>query len=358
MQESCDLGNNSDITEERDESKAQIPWSARVVISSAQEDGSEPRVVCLSEEMLEAKPRDNMPKSFDDTGYNNQNSKPASTPGFLGQENSNSLLKGNQKEIQENCHSQPPDQHHHGPRRHDFPDLNLKPTDSFPADVYNGLPRKDAGRNNSDLYELVSHDQSRELSAVLESLKQAKLCLQQEINKLPLVDRGYTGKAIKTPALVSKTEDKFEIPGVRCSSLFRLPADFFDEETARFNFHDSSSGFSSNFYPGRDISRISGGQFGTNPYSGTMLSSSANNQSFATRYTETGSRFDTKRVPSGPFLDEGLFSSGKYLNPTTHPISYQNAKPPMSFGEGLSSPYSSSTAGVPPAYQFSFHGDH
>ncbi|KAK7277248.1 hypothetical protein RIF29_18399 [Crotalaria pallida] len=412
--ESCDLGNHSDVTEERDESKSRSPWSARVAASSSQDD--------------ESKPFDNMPKLLYDTGDNNQQGKTVGTSGVHGQENSPSLLKGNQEEGHKNCLAQPPHQHHDSPCRLDSPDL--KPTNSFPTDVYGALPLKVGVSNKNSLYELVSHEQTHEINGVLESLKQAKLSLQRKISKLPLVEGGYTGKAIQTSPLVSKSEERFGIP-VGFSGLFRLPTDLSDEATARFSFRDSTSGFSSNgtgisrisddhfgsrpyfgtmltsssddrslatgylgtgsrfdtnrapsyftdessarfsfpdstsgfspnVYPGRGIPRISSGLSGANPYSGTMSSSSADNQYLSTRNVETGTRFDTERAPSAPFFERGLVSSGQYLNPPTFPISsyYQNAAPPVSFDEGLSRPHSSSTFGVPPAYHFPFHGDH
>ncbi|KAE9617533.1 hypothetical protein Lalb_Chr03g0036371 [Lupinus albus] len=346
--ESCDMGNHSDVTEERDEGKAKTLSSARDTTSGGQENGQEPREVYLSEEMVKANPRDNMPKLSNDTSVNNHNGKTVGTPGFHCQENSPSLLKVNQEEIQQNYPSQPPYHHHDSPCRHGS--LESKPISPSPTDVYGALPLKDAAGNKNSLSELVSHEQSHKISDVLESLKQAKLSLQQKIGKLPLVESGYGGKAIRSPSLVSKNEES-GLP-VGFSGLFRLPTDFSDETTASINFRDSTSGFSSNNYPGRVISRISDGHFGTNRYP----SSSDDRPPLSTGYMESGSRFDTIRSPF-PFY----FSPIKYLDPTTFPTSpsYQNATPqPMSFGEGPSRPHSSSTIGVPPSYHFPYHVDH
>ncbi|OIV88995.1 hypothetical protein TanjilG_07619 [Lupinus angustifolius] len=343
--ESYDMGNHSDVTEERDEGKAQALRSTRDATSSGQENGQEPTEVYLSKEMVKAKPRDNMPKLSNDTNVNNLNGKTVGTSGFHGQEISPSLLKVNQ----ENYHSQPPYQHHESPFRHGSPEL--KPTNTSPIDVYGALPLKDAAGNKNSLSELVSHEQSHKISDVLESLKQAKLSLQQKASKLPLVESGHSGKAIRSSSLVRKTEES-GLP-VGFPGLFRLPTDFSDETTASFNFCDSTSGFRSNNYPypGRVISRISDGHFGTNPYP-----SSSDRPPPLIGYMESGSRFDTERSPF-PFY----FSPVKYLDPTTFPISpsYENATPPpMSFGEGPSRPHSSSTIGVPPAYHFPYHVDH
>ncbi|XP_061352183.1 uncharacterized protein LOC133297128 isoform X2 [Gastrolobium bilobum] len=336
--DSCDPGNHSDMTEDKDESKVQIPCSAKVVTSNAQE-------------IFKAEARDNVPKSYDDRrGYNNQKSTTFSTSDMLGQENSHSPPKENQNESSVNCHCQSTDMNHQDPRRHGYPDS--KPTNSFPSDVYGGLHQNDASRNKKDLHAVVSHEQSLEFNGVLESLKQAKMSLQQELNRLPLVEGGYTGKAIEQSASVSKSEDRFDIP-VGCSGLFRLPTDFSDEATARFNVDNS------NLYLDRGTARTSDAQFLTSTYSGTKLSLCADDHSLATRYLENGSRFDSQNPPFDPFSNGGQPSSGKYMYPA-FPIypSYQNPTSQMSFGDELSRPYSSSTVGVPLAYRFSFHGDH
>lgn len=328
-----------------------------MVTSNAQEDKAEPRGICLSEELFKADTRGIMPKSHDETGYNNQTNTTFSTSNFLGQGNSHSPLKGNQNESSANCHCQSSDMNHRDIRGHGYPDS--KPTYSFPADVHGGPHQNDAARNKNDRYALVSREQSHEFSGVLKSLKQAKISLQQELNRLPLVESGYTGKAIKPSAFVSKSEDRFGIP-VGCSGLFRLPTDFSDEATARFNVRDTTAGFSSNFYLNRGISGTSdGGQFHTNPYSGTTLRLPADDQSLATRYLENGSRFDSKMPPLDPFSNGGPPFSGQFMYPS-FPInpSYQNATPQTPFGDELSRPYPNRTVGVPLANRFSFHGDH
>ncbi|XP_027364126.1 uncharacterized protein LOC113871301 isoform X2 [Abrus precatorius] len=355
--DSCDPENHSDMTEDKDESKVQIPCTPKLVASNAQEDKGESIGVCLSKEKFEAGARDIVPKSFDDRGYNNQKGTTFSTSDLLGQENSHFPLEGNQNESSVNCHCQYSNMNHQDSHRHGYPDC--KPAYSFPTDVHGGPHQNDASRNKNDLYALVTREQSHQFNGVLESLKQARISLQQELNRLPLVEGGYTGKAItSSSAPVNKREDRFEIP-VGCSGLFRLPTDFSNEATARFNVHDSTSGFSSNFYLNRGISTTSDGHSFTNPYSGTTLSLSADDQSRGIRYLENGSRFDSKTSPFDPFSNGGPLSSGKYMYPT-FPInpSYQNAAPQMPFGDELSRPYSSSTVGLPLPYRFSFSGDH
>ncbi|RDX71273.1 hypothetical protein CR513_49404, partial [Mucuna pruriens] len=354
--DSCDPGNHSDMTEDKDESKVQIPCAAKVVTSNAQENKGESRGVYLSEEKFKAGARDIIPKTYNDTGgYSKQKSTTSSTSDLLGQENSHSPLMQNQNESSVNSHFQSSDMNHQDPGRHGYPDS--KPTYSFPANVHGVLHQNDASRNKSDHYALVTHEQPHKFNGILESLKQARISLQQELNRLPLVESG--GYTVKPSTSVSKSEDRFEIP-VGCSGLFRLPTDFSDGATARFNVHDPTAGFGSNINLNRGMSRTSDSPFFTSPpYSGTKLSLSADDQSLATRYLENGSGFDSNKSPFDSFSNGGPLSSSKYMYPT-FPInpSYQNATPQMPFGDEVSRSYSSSTVGVPLANRFSFNGDH
>ncbi|MED6148160.1 hypothetical protein PIB30_050517 [Stylosanthes scabra] len=336
--DSFDMGNHSDVTEERDERKAQIPCSANETTSIAQQDKSESTSVYVPEKMT-AEHRDDIPKSFDDTGYNNPSSKTVSTSGMI-KEISHSQLKGIHNHGQVNPHSQTSDSCHQGPSKHEFP--HSKTTDLAATDIHQGLHLKDAQLNNNGISDFGVHKQFHEFS-VLESLKHAKLSLQEEINKLPLVKSSNSSKAINPLVTTSRDEDRYDIP-VGIAGLFRVP-DISYGATAGYSAHDSTAGLE--FSRGRGVSGTWGGQCGADSYHGTMFCT--NNQSSATQFSETWST--TPSVPSFP-LGNPAFQM--------HPISppYQLATRWMSFDEGPSKPYSSSIVGVPPAYDFSFHGDH
>ncbi|XP_073223753.1 uncharacterized protein [Cicer arietinum] len=355
--DSCDPGNHSDMTEDKEESKAQIPYSSKAVTSNAQEDKAEPGGVRSSEEIFKSEARDVMPKSYDDTSdYNNQNSPTFRTSNLLGQENLHSPLNGNQTESSVNSHPQSSEVNYHDPHGRGYPDS--KPTLSFPKYIQHGsLHQNDSSRNKNDLYALVFREQSHEFNGILESLKQARLSLQQELNRLPLVESSHKG--IKPSAFVGKSEGRFDIP-VGFSGLFRLPTDFSDEATSRFGVRDSAGGFGSNFYHNnRGTSRTSDVQFVANPYYGTRMSLSANDQAHTTRYLENGPISDSKKTPFDPFLNGGPPNSSKPVYPS-FPVnpSYQVTSPQTPYGGELSKPYSSRPAGVPFADQFSFHGNH
>ncbi|KAI4346439.1 hypothetical protein L6164_007334 [Bauhinia variegata] len=224
--ESCDLGNHSDITEERDDSNAQTPCSARLVTSNSQEAKTEAGDMLLPEEMSKAEPIENIHNSHDDTrGSHNQKSTAFTNSGSPSQKTSHSLLNGKQNYVSsENGNCQPSDRLHQGSHTHGSPQYD-KPTSSLQNDVHNGLPQIDASRTKNDQYALVLHGQTQ-FSGVLESLKQARLSLQQEISRMPLIESGYNGKAIKPSSSLSKSDERYEIP-IGSSGLFRLPTDFF-----------------------------------------------------------------------------------------------------------------------------------
>jgi hypothetical protein len=387
------------MTEDKDESKDQIPYSSKVVTSNAQEDKSEHGIVSSSEEILKSEARDTMPKSYDTRAYTNHNSTTLRTSNLLGQENSHSPRNGNQNESSVNRYHQSSEAKQDDAHGRGYP--GSKPSYSFPTDNQGGLHQNDASRNKNDGFALVSREQSHAFNGILESLKQAKISLQQELNRLPLVE---SSKAIKPSAIVAKSEGRFDIP-VGFSGLFRVPTDFSDEATSRFGVHDSTGGFGSNFYHNnRDISRTYDGQFVTNPYYGTTMSLSANDQSHG-RYLENGPVSDSIKPPFDPFSNGGPPYSGKQtypsfpinpsyqitspqmefggelskpypINPSyqitspqmefggelsrPYPInpSYQITSPQMELGGELSRPYSSRTVGVPLADRFSFNGNH
>ncbi|GAU23556.1 hypothetical protein TSUD_40340 [Trifolium subterraneum] len=377
------------MTEDKEESKDQIPYSSKVVTSNAQEDKSERGIVSSSEEILKSEARDVMPKLNDTRAYTNHNNTTLHTSNLLGQENSHSPLNGNQNESSVNRHYQSSEMKQDDALGRGYP--GSKPSYYVPTDIQGGLHQNDASRNTNDRYALVSREQSHEFNGVLESLKQAKISLQQQLNRLPLVE---SSKAIKPSAIVAKSEGRFDIP-VGFSGLFRVPTDFTDEATSRFG---------SNFYHNnRGISRTYDGQFVTNPYYGTTMSLTADDQSHG-RYLENGPVSDSIKPPFDPFSNGGLPYSAKQMYPSfpinpsyqitspqnfggelsrPYPInpsyqitspqmefggelsrpypvnpSYQITSPQMEFGGELSRPYSSRTVGVPLADRFSFNGDH
>lgn len=229
--DSCDPGNHSDITEERDETKAQTPCSAGVVVAQAQETKSEEGDVCLPKETFKIQQNGFLPASHVDTGglpdqLNKSTVAPSQVEEFAfptenGKQNHESL---------ENYARHPSHGSHPNPLVHGS--AHNRSSDASSSGAGGGFHKGNASGSRSDLYALVPHNSQDSLGGVLDALKQAKLSLQQNMTRLPLVDGTSVHKSIEPsiPAAM-KTGDRVEIP-VGCAGLFRLPTDFAVEEAA------------------------------------------------------------------------------------------------------------------------------
>ncbi|CAL9005665.1 unnamed protein product [Prunus brigantina] len=238
--DSCDPGNHSDITEERDEIKAQTPCSAGVVVAQAQETKSEEGDVCLPKETFKIQQNGFLPASHVDMGglqdqLNKSTVAPSQVEEFAfptenGKQNHESL---------ENYAHHPSHGSHPNPLVHGS--AHNRSSDASSSGAGSGIHKGNASGSRSDLYALVPHNSQDSLGGVLDALKQAKLSLQQNMTRLPLVDGTSVHKSIEPsiPAAM-KTGDRVEIP-VGCAGLFRLPTDFAVEEAAtQSNFLGSS----------------------------------------------------------------------------------------------------------------------
>ncbi|MED6216934.1 hypothetical protein PIB30_012662 [Stylosanthes scabra] len=312
---------------------------------SKQIDNAEPADSSLFKGILTAEAKDKMKTSVDGTkGYNNQSNPTFSSSDVVVHENSHTQLKENQNESSENYQYDSSNKHNQEPYGCHYP--YCKQIGYFPTDVHGGL------HQNDDLYALVCHEQSHKFSGVLESLKQAKTIIQQELNnRAPLVETEYVAKACKPSAYVSKSEKNIDIH-TGSFSFFRQPTDFPDEEaTASSRIQDSTSRLRSNFFLDRGISRTTG-------YSSKTSSLFQVDQSLANPQLLNGSRFNSRKVPFDAFCDGGLLSSNKQVYPgfPIFPI-YSDATAMMSMpsGDALSGPDTRSRVGVgvPGAYNFS-----
>lgn len=119
-------------------------------------------------------------------------------------------------------------------------------TDVF-SSTTNSL-NKEASRN-TDQFALMAHDTSNKLGSVLEALEQAKASLKQNLNRSPLLDPGSMRNG-NSSVPIMRNENRFEFP-VGSAGLFRLPTDFQHEKTAQGHFRTSGSELSStNITPG------------------------------------------------------------------------------------------------------------
>ncbi|KAG6602264.1 hypothetical protein SDJN02_06998, partial [Cucurbita argyrosperma subsp. argyrosperma] len=218
--DSCDPGNHSDITEERDEIRAQAP-------NLSDEPKMQVAVDCVSRGSSRAPPNTLGPSPCADVeDVQDQNTNSVSTSRSL-EEFTFPMANVNQ------CQEEP----------------------SRTSELGRGLPARplvshgdasihsqETPYRNNDLYALVPHEPPA-LNSVLDALKQAKLSLTKKINQVPFGSHSDP-----------KAGDRLDIP-VGCAGLFRLPTDFAAEASSQTNFPGSNSllRLTTTRYPGDSV---------------------------------------------------------------------------------------------------------
>lgn len=258
------------------------------------------------------------------------------------------------------------------------------------SDTGSSSRNRDFSGSQNDLYALVPHNPPVALGGVLDALKQAKLSLQQKINRLPLEGTTITAttvnQSIEPPQPVTRVEDRVEIP-VGCSGLFRLPTDFsLEEASTRANFPGAGSRLSLGpYYPDNGValtgSRLSLGRY--YPDNGVALTAPDRFVSTPDRFVTTpsiesrsgfppdgrfltsssvmsASRASTLNSHFNSRLDTGLSSINNYNNYPPHPSypPFPDLMPRIQSDDGLRRPFTSSRSFGTPADGFSFYHDH
>lgn len=359
IQDSFDPGNHSDITEEREEVKVQVPYPDETSDTKAQEVKSKETVILVSNELSEPKSNGFLPPSNVDLGgAGDQTSSTTSDAKFQAQEfaKPNGILppshvvgdlknqtssnavdsklqtqqfafptmeqKQNQ-EMKENKDHQPPENAHHDPFLHGWPG-NQSP-DSSSSKAGTSLHRGDGSGRQNDLYALVPHNPPHALGGVLDALKNAKLSLQQKMNRLPTVEGTFIDKALAPSVPATRAAERMEVP-IGCAGLFRLPTDFAAEEaTTRTNLLGPGSRIPfSKFYSDKGLAVTVTDQFINAPYTETRSSTYSTSDRFLRSHSvESDSRVSTTLNSSfDPYLDTGLSSFNRYNNNFTTYTSY------------------------------------
>ncbi|CAK9140703.1 unnamed protein product [Ilex paraguariensis] len=359
--DSCDLGNHSDVTEERDEIKAPVPKCSAGTITSQNPEAKFGTLDTCDREESKIPNGFQSPPEFDMGCLQDQKCSSA----IAYESTASHMAKGkHDMEYSQNCHSPPL----HNSHQYSY----LQDTDKNQSahTFYAGscLSKAEASGSRNQLA-LIVPDTSGKLESVLEALQQAKVSLKQELNRLPFVEGGSVGKAIEASIPVMRSGDRLEVP-VGCAGLFKLPTDFQFGTTTPANVLGSGSRLSlANYCP-----ETSGDKFFSSPRMESLPRASFDNR-FLTIPTNLYSEM-RPQVPSqmpipmfGPSLDAGLPSSGRYTNLNSHlstgppstsnytyPI-HRDLMPRMPSNGGLSRPFPSREVGVPPSTQFSFYDD-
>ncbi|GLT93312.1 hypothetical protein SLE2022_111100 [Rubroshorea leprosula] len=235
--DSCDPGNHSDVTEERDEIKTQAQYVAETSTSQVQE--------------------------AEDKRHNSAPATASQGPESHGQDFA--FPVANENYDQEHLQSQ---------SLHNFP--GSQPPHHHLSDVSSSFDGGEASRRQNDLYAMVPHETSTGYAGVLDALKQARLSLEQKINRSLLVEGESVGKAIQPSIPVTKAVERADIP-IGCAGLFRLPTDFPAEASNDNRFLRSGSQLSlANHLPETGVALTAGNQFPPSSYMNTQLSRSYN----------------------------------------------------------------------------------
>ncbi|XVE99093.1 hypothetical protein REPUB_Repub03eG0167000 [Reevesia pubescens] len=390
--DSCDPGNHSDVTEERDEMKTQHQYLSGTASSQVQE--AEGEHICFSRELPKAHSDDIVPTSQGDIDQlKDQSCSSSLSPESLNPKSPSQkfmfpLAKENHYQESMQSNHSPLDNSHQFAHGHGSPENQA--LQHFSSDIGSSSRREPVG-NKNEQYALVPHETSGRFTSVLDALKQARLSLHQKINTLPLIEGASGGKAIEPPVSGRKVGERVEIP-VGCSGLFRVPTDFSVEAT-KVSFVGSGSQLSlANYYPDAGVAATAGNHLLTTTFLNTQSSSSSNYQpvtgdrffsspymdtrsSFSTvptanasfgyinddqiltgRYAGKGSRIPNQKQSFDPYLEPGLPSSSLRQNYPTFP-SYPDVVPQIHTKELFPAFHATRSVGVPHD-QFSFYDNH
>ncbi|XP_006345860.1 uncharacterized protein [Solanum tuberosum] len=294
-QDSCDPGNYSDVTEERDDMKAfEQPYSA---------------------EMINLHNHANKFQEVDIPSTNGVTDNVPSTPhiGTSCRKDQNcSRIINSESPASEFALSKSNGScpENDGPTpaysRHQLPSANGSPIHPLENSISSsGGSSLQAGQA------LVSRDASDNIGSILGALEQAKFSISQQINVSPIAEGGSSIEHSIPTARIDRLDILPGFPG-----LFRLPTDFQLEATTTASYQGFPSRFSSanHFHePGYD-------QFSTTPYM-----ESPSNAITGLPYT-TG--FDYLNPPSGfghPFSSKSTYPTYPFRPNTTTTVSQSQA---------------------------------
>ncbi|XP_022746556.1 uncharacterized protein LOC111296486 isoform X2 [Durio zibethinus] len=385
--DSCDPGNLSDVTEERDEIKTQAQYVSGT--ASSQVQVAEGEHICFSGELPKMHSNDLVPPSQGDMNQlEDRRFSSSLSPESLNPKCQKFIIPmAKENHYQESLQSN----HSSLDSFHQFAHTHGSPGNQavllFSSDMGSSSHREPPG-NRNELHALVPHEMSSRFSGVLDALKQARLSLQQKMNTLPLIEGASGGKAINPPVSGRKVGHKVEIP-VGCPGLFRVPTDF-SVEPSKVNFLGSDLQLSlANYSPDAGVAPTASNHLLSTSYMNIKSSSSSNYQPLASdrffsspymdtrssfptvptanssgfinadqiltgRYAETGSRISSQK-PCFDNLEHGLPSSSLQSYPTFP--SYPDLVPQIPTKDGFPAFRTTRSVGVRPD-QFSFYDNH
>lgn len=214
--DSCEPGNHSDVTEERDENKESVPHPIEFVASHGHE------LKAGIEANLRGKESSvNHFNSFKftahaDTGCSENHSfSDMQAPRSQAPDFSFSMVNNNQTQE----HVVPPSFHSSAQSSQHFAQ-SAGPTASSPAG--SSLCESEQPENLNRHRSFVPKEEPGRLGMVLGALQEAKLLIKQQMNDPPETSSRSIGKAIETSVSGMRDADWLKVP-VGCPGLFRVP---------------------------------------------------------------------------------------------------------------------------------------
>ncbi|KAF5742600.1 hypothetical protein HS088_TW09G00651 [Tripterygium wilfordii] len=336
-----DPGSHSDITEERDEIKAQ---------TSAHELKPDKQDGCFHLKMdsdLQTPCADCMQDQNCSSGH----ASVSSTQEFAFPTEVTITQRSCNQEIPEkgyypSSHISQNSQHSHV--SHDHPKNQSAHAFSSNSDL-NGFKGEDSGSQNGH-FALVPHGE-RGVGGVLEALKLAKQSLKQKIGGLQLIEGGSAERTVGLSIPTVKAGNRAEIP-IGCAGLFRLPTDY-SIEANRTEFVSPGTELSlGNYHPHTGVKVTDTGNPFPSSYMDMRSRFSADDRFLVSHNGESGSRFAAQMSHFDPYMDRGMLSPSIYTYPTL-PLPtnfhYPDMMPRIPTSEGLSRTLSSRTVSIPPS---------
>ncbi|GAB4855078.1 hypothetical protein Ancab_023661 [Ancistrocladus abbreviatus] len=349
--DSCEHGSLSDVTEDRDETKAAVAQPAGNVKCNNSDQKSEQAAICFSKE----------PSITHFNGFKlssradlecSQGEKPgelhackSSAPDFSFPVIDNSQTQ----ECLENHTCHPPSQvTSHVDPSHGSPGSQAL----FLTQSGTGTCKAEAPVVQIEHYALMPVAGSHRLEGVLNSLQQAKILLNQQISSLPLVKDGPLRTAAEPFVSSSRDLDRVKIP-VGCAGLFRVPMHVQSEAPSqtRVPGSDYSPGMS-NYYPYSGAPLSGGYQYLAGPME-PRASVSAVNQFGCSPASANEYRVSNRKSWVDLHSDSSVSLSREFARSLY--TSYPNSMPRLPSNEVFSSQFSSRTAAVPPSDHSSYH---
>lgn len=245
VMDSCDPGNRSDVTEERDEVKASGQSSPAGIRNSVnQQSDLEVAKTSFTSEMELKVSKDLLIPPHSETGYvREQKTSSLVAHGSSSSEYAFPMSKGSLSQVVPGNVDSIPSR---SSRMYSSDGSYGNPSVHVPF----LSPKSGESSGSHKELALTPQKSSSELESVLKALQQAKSSLNQKLHGMPLLEGGSSGKGIEPSFPGNKLAGgKVDVP-VGCPGLFRLPTDFQLEGSAKLNYLSSNTALSlANSYP-------------------------------------------------------------------------------------------------------------